>query len=86
MPGVIKAVHDTDLEKVLRKLGLYDKIARGELRCSICGQKLSIESLGGMYRDEKRDLKLVCDRITCLVRAAEEVASIRARASHRGSS
>ena len=69
---VIKAVHDSDLEKVLRKLGLYERLTRGELRCSICNRTLTMENLGGLYK-EGGEVKLVCNSIKCLVEAAERV-------------
>ena len=70
--NVIKAVHDVDLERVLRKLGLYEKLARGELRCAICGRPLTLETLGGLYK-ENGEIKLVCNRIECLTEAAKRV-------------
>ena len=36
--SVVKAIHGSDLEKVLRRLGLCEKLVRGELRCAICGR------------------------------------------------
>lgn len=69
---IIKAIHDSDLEKVLRKLGLYEGLTRGELRCAICNRTLTLENLGGLYR-ENGEVKLVCNRIECLVEAAERV-------------
>ncbi len=70
--SVVKTVHDTDLERVLKKLGLYEKLVRGELRCSICGRPLTLENMGGIYR-ENGEVKLVCNKIECLVEAAEKV-------------
>ena len=49
--NVIKAVHDVDLERVLRRLGLYEKLARGELRCVVCSRPLSLENLSGLYKE-----------------------------------
>jgi len=74
--AVVKAVHDTDLEKVLRKLGLYEKLLNGELRCAICGSPLTLEDLGGLYR-MNGEIKLVCGRIQCLVEAAEKLRAAR---------
>ena len=74
--NVIKAVHDVDLERVLRKLGLYEKLARGELRCAVCGRPLSLENLGGIYK-ENGEVKLVCNRIECLAEAARRVGLAR---------
>lgn len=76
--SVIKAVHDVDLERILRKLGLYEKLVEGRLHCSICGRRLSLENLGGIYRDGDA-VKLVCNRIECLVYAAEKVRSSKSR-------
>jgi len=74
--NVIKAVHDVDLERVLRRLGLYEKLARRELRCAVCGRPLSLESLGRLYK-ENGEVKLVCNRIECLVEAARIVSLAR---------
>jgi len=70
--NVVKAIHDIDLEEVLKKLGLYEGLLRGEFKCSICGCPLTLENLGGIYR-ENREVKIVCERIQCLVEAAEKV-------------
>ena len=70
--SVVKAIHDSDLERVLERLGFYERLIRGELRCAICGRPLTLENLGGLYR-ENGEVKLVCNRIECLVEAAERV-------------
>ncbi len=70
--NIVKAIHDSDLEKVLKKLGLYERLIRGELKCAICGRPLTLENLGGLYR-ENGEVKLVCNRIECLVEAAERI-------------
>jgi len=77
--SIVKAIHDSDLESVLRKLELYEKLVRGELSCVICGRSLTLENLGGLYREDGK-VKLVCNRIECLVEAAEKVR--RSRKSH----
>lgn len=74
--NVIKAVHDVDLERVLKRLGLYEKLARRELRCAVCGRPLSLENLGGIYK-ENGEVKLVCNRIECLAEAARRVSLAR---------
>lgn len=67
----LTAVHDTDLLKVLKKLNIYDSIVRGELQCSICGKKIVLENLGGLYKGCDGSAKLVCNNIKCLYKAAE---------------
>ena len=74
--NVIKPISDVDLEKVLRRLGLYEKLARGELRCAVCGRPISLKNLGGLYKDN-REVKLVCNRIECLAEAARKVSLAR---------
>jgi len=74
--NVIKAIHDTDLERVLKKLGLYEKLVKGKLRCAICGRSLSLENLGGLYK-EGGEVKLVCNRIGCLTEAARRISLAR---------
>lgn len=74
--NVIKAIHDSDLERILKKLGLYEKLVKGELRCAVCGRSLTFENLGGLYR-ENGEVKLVCNRVECLVEAAERVGRTR---------
>ena len=70
----LRAVHDVDLEKVLRKLGIYESIIRGERKCSICGRPTTLDNLGGLYRDDDGTIKLVCNDIKCLYKTAEIVA------------
>ena len=64
--SIVKTIHDNDLEKVLKKLGFYEKLVRRELRCAICGRQLTLENLARPYR-ENEEVKLVCNRIGCLV-------------------
>ena len=72
----VKAIHDNDLERVLKRLGLYEKLVRGELKCTICGRPLTLENLGGLYK-ENREIKLVCNRIGCLAEAARRISLAR---------
>jgi len=74
--NVIKAIHDSDLERVLKKLGLYEKLIKGEFRCAVCGRSLMFENLGGLYR-ENSGVKLVCNKVECLVEVAERVGQTR---------
>ena len=80
--NVIKAVHDVDLERVLRRLELYEKLAQGELRCTVCGRPLSLENLGGIYKEDG-EVKLVCNSIKCLAEAAKRVSQARQLVRHK---
>mgnify|MGYP001770631222 CR=1 FL=1 len=70
--NVIRAIHDSDLERVLRRLGLYERVARGEFKCAVCGEAVTLENLGGVYR-ENGMIKFVCSKITCLVEVARRI-------------
>jgi len=57
---------------VLKKLGLYDGLVRGELKRAIRGRLLNLGNLGGLHREDG-EVKLVCSRIKCLVETAWRV-------------
>lgn len=68
----IKAVHDKDLEKFLAKLGLLEKIKRGELRCSICGEIITLENFFCVYPEEGK-IKVCCNRRECYEKVLAKV-------------
>lgn len=74
----VTAVHQDDLERVLRRLNVYDEVARGEAECFFCGRKLSLENIGG-FMHYNGSLILVCDNSVCLAKAALLSARERAR-------
>jgi hypothetical protein len=60
----IPAIHDRDLETVLRDLGILDKVTSGEILCSICGTPLTLDTIECLYM-QGADLKLCCRQIEC---------------------
>jgi len=72
----IGAVHDTDLVGVLRKLGLHEGVVEGKYKCFVCGRKITLENLGGMFRSRDEKINFVCDNIKCLITAAEITSKI----------
>lgn len=61
---VIRAVHDCDLESLLRGLDLLEPLRNGELRCSICGCQISQENLLCVY-PYKSQVKVCCTKMEC---------------------
>ncbi|HTK21696.1 MAG TPA: hypothetical protein VL442_19400 [Mucilaginibacter sp.] len=61
----IPAIHDDDLKSLLIKHDLYDKILRGEVRCSMNGETITWENIYGIF-EENGKIKLVCDNIECI--------------------
>ena len=60
----IKAVHDTDLNSFLEKLGLMEDMKNGQLRCSFCDCVLTFDNFGGVYK-ENGQLKSFCQQTEC---------------------
>lgn len=61
----IPAIHDDDLMSLLVKHGLYEKILRGEVRCSMSDDIITWENIYGIFEVDG-EIKLVCDNIECV--------------------
>jgi hypothetical protein len=61
----LKAVHDDDLEAVLRGLGIYGDFVRGKLRCAFCGDVITMENLHSLFPDSGA-VKCTCSRPACV--------------------
>lgn len=61
----VVAVHDVDLEKALRKLGIYEKLVKGAMYCMICEESVNLENLGALMRVNGK-IKVICDKPACL--------------------
>ncbi|MBN2269780.1 MAG: hypothetical protein JXN61_04145 [Sedimentisphaerales bacterium] len=66
----VKAVHDADLEKLLRSLGLWEKMNRDQLLCAFCGTKISPANLGCIIPKDKQ-ISVCCDSINCYEKIVE---------------
>jgi hypothetical protein len=64
----LKAVHDTDLENVLTRLGLLESLKEGKLQCGICGNVVTVDDLRCIYPDATK-IKVCCGRPECFERA-----------------
>jgi len=78
---VLRAVHDTDLKRVLRRLDILEAVEGGKLRCSVCNRPVNMDNLGGLYMDNG-EVKVVCNNISCLYKVAEYTA-MKMRAKNR---
>jgi len=54
----IKAVHKSDLQQLMDSLCLSELMARGELRCGICGALINLDNLLCIY--PSRDEVMIC--------------------------
>lgn len=65
---IIHAVHELDLDELLKNLGLLEPLDKGELKCSICGKDISRENLGCFYAGEN-EVKVCCANTECFEKA-----------------
>jgi len=74
---MITAIHDSDLLKVLKRLGLYEGVAEGRFRCFVCGRRIDLENLGGLFKSRDGEIHFVCNNVKCLAIAAEITSKMR---------
>lgn len=60
MKSILNAVHDNDLEALLKKLNLLDKIKSGEFKCKFTKEIITLENLHSIFPEEGT-IKLVSD-------------------------
>jgi hypothetical protein len=73
----IYAIDDKNLVGVLEKLGIYQDVVAGRTRCHFCGNTVTVQNLGGLFKHEGQ-IRLVCNNIRCLYEAAWLTARRRA--------
>jgi len=61
---IIKAVHTSDLDGLLRSLEIYDLLVEGKLKCTICGKQLSKDNLICLFPYDQ-EIGLCCDNVEC---------------------
>ena len=71
----IKAILNTDLDKLLKQTKQYNAFVDGELRCIYCGAIITIDNLSIIIPTVKKGnitLAFCCDNTTCLTQFREE--------------
>lgn len=58
------AVYDSDLDKLLKKFNLYDKIEQGKFSCPNCRTIITRENLGIIANDNDR-IHIYCISTCC---------------------
>jgi len=61
----LRAIYEDDLIKFLESIGIKSAIERGDLRCHICNEVVSIDSLQAVIPLEK-NIGVVCSKKNCL--------------------
>ena len=60
----VSAIHEQQMEQVLRELGLLDQLLLGQIGCVGCGKKLTLDDVGGILVGPPH--RLVCSSLECL--------------------
>lgn len=60
MKANLNAVHDDDLEALLSKLNLLDKVKNGMVRCKFTKEIITLDNLHSIFPEEG-SIKLVCN-------------------------
>lgn len=61
----VKAVWDRDLEALLDSLGVTERLARGELRCLVCGRIVGLDDIGAIL-PHGDGAELSCEDSACV--------------------
>lgn len=68
----ILTVHEDNIEILLNKLGMLEKLQSGNLSCNFCGDKLTKENLECIFNKDGT-LGLCCDKSDCYLNALQIV-------------
>jgi hypothetical protein len=61
----LKAVWDSDLEGLLRNLGVLQSLVVGEFACAVCGCGVDIGNLGAIVL-QGEEVKVTCVEASCI--------------------
>jgi len=61
----LRAVHDDDLEALLKNLGLHNKFIHGKLKCAFCKGVITLDNLHSLFPDSGA-VKLSCTKPECV--------------------
>lgn len=60
----LKVVYDDDLEQLLDSLEVLEQFKGGDIRCSQCDCKMTLENFGALWRD-KDSIEFLCNQPSC---------------------
>jgi hypothetical protein len=67
----LEAVFDSDLESILKDLGMLDKLNNGSLRCYYCKEVISLSNLQYIF-PKKGQIVVSCNKPDCVLRLEGE--------------
>lgn len=63
----LNVVHDNDLESLLRSIGAYDAVVKGEKQCLFCGNTITFDNISSIVPHEGA-VEFTCDSPECQAR------------------
>ena len=64
--------HEKELEEILRRFDLLEKMKNNELVCSICDVNISKDNFGCIYLSKEEKIAVTCSNPECLERVHKE--------------
>jgi len=61
----INAVHESDLEGFLSKIGLLDNFHEAKTKCKFCKDVVNLENIYSVIKDSDQ-YKLICNKASCV--------------------
>ena len=61
----LKAVHDDDLDILLDRLGLSGELRAGRLRCKVCEDTITRDTLQALFPDSGI-IRVICSKPLCM--------------------
>jgi len=62
---IIRVIYHKDVTEFFKSLGLFDKLTSGEILCSVCGEKITIENFRAVTRKSGK-LLFCCNKDACI--------------------
>ena len=67
------AFHERDLEKILNKFALLEKMKNNALKCNICNTLITKENFGCIYLSKENKIDISCSNPECLEKVSLEI-------------
>lgn len=70
----IKAVYDSDLEALLKKLNVYDDVTAKKCHCIYCGTTITVDNIDGIVPNDN-EVVFSCNTPACRAKLLEEMST-----------
>lgn len=60
----LKVFHEKELDQLLRKLDLLEKMRNGELKCAVCNKTIRLNNFGAVFKKGGK-IYVVCEDARC---------------------